>query len=107
LAASSGAASAFFAALRLLVTTASLDKAPCDVLWETCKNQVKGFLAIRDHRVTTLILIDIYGDQINLDSTRKRAIMGLDGNFGNLGRNLNHALPDLRVTSLVKQLGTQ
>ena len=87
--------------------TVSLDNAPCDALWDTCKIQVKGFLVVRYHQVATPYFKDIYDAQINLDSIRKRAIMGLDGNFGNLGRNPNDALPDLRVTNLVKQLGTQ
>ena len=41
---------------------------------------------------TSYFYQELYVKNINLDSLLKRAIMGFDGKFGNLGRNQFYAL---------------
>ncbi len=66
-------------------------------LWVACKS-VDGPISM-DFRSDMLnrVIDLLYVKDINLDALWKRAIMGFDGNFGNLGRNPFDAAADSRL----------
>jgi hypothetical protein len=66
-------------------------------LWVACKSVDKPISIDFPLDTLTRGIESIYVNNINLDAPWKRAIMGFDGNFGNLGRNPFDAAADSRL----------
>jgi hypothetical protein len=66
--------------------------APRGAFWVACKRPGEGILIDFRPIDTSYFYQELYVKNINLDSLLKRAIMGFDGKFGNLGRNQFYAL---------------